>query len=231
MAKSHSLLKLQGTYSDITFVRSRAYGDHVRAKRGTYKEAKVNDAFKSESKQLVGANVPAKIFKDAIDPYRTDIAEGQLWQRLVSIFRRQLNDHGQYDFGRLPQFELHSKHTLGRLLRISTTTSFDKDDSLLQVTINYDLHPKFTKARNVDGYVLSIIGVFPDSKRKTAAARLVTSETIGLTKSPKPVRFQLEVPKRTKCYVVCVKIEGCVNGIPSGFVSTMGMKVVESGWL
>ena len=36
MAKSQSILQLQGTLAGLTFVKSHTYGDHVRAKRGTY---------------------------------------------------------------------------------------------------------------------------------------------------------------------------------------------------
>ena len=67
MAKSKSLLNLQGTIAGLTFVKSGAYGDHVRAERGTYKPATINASLKKEGKMIVMANLPAKIIKDAID--------------------------------------------------------------------------------------------------------------------------------------------------------------------
>ena len=36
MAKVISSIELKGTYGNTTYVRSKRYGNHVRAKRGTY---------------------------------------------------------------------------------------------------------------------------------------------------------------------------------------------------
>ncbi len=52
MAKVNSLIKISGTLDDHTFVRSATYGDHVRRKRGSVKQALVNEAFKKSSEEL-----------------------------------------------------------------------------------------------------------------------------------------------------------------------------------
>ena len=57
MAKVISSGDLRGTFGDFTFVKSRRYGDHIRAKRGTYKKAKLNESFKAQNKKLPGANL------------------------------------------------------------------------------------------------------------------------------------------------------------------------------
>ena len=78
MAKADSLITLRGTHGGITFVKSPTYGNHTRAARGTHKKAKVNAAFKRQSKKLLKANVPAQILRNAINPYRQDFLYGSL---------------------------------------------------------------------------------------------------------------------------------------------------------
>ena len=96
MAKADSLITLRGSHGGITFVKSPTYGDHVRAARGTHKKAKVNAAFKKQSKKLVKANHPAQILRNAIDPYRNDsvmVSCGRIscrwpimpWERMESL--------------------------------------------------------------------------------------------------------------------------------------------------
>ena len=70
MAKSKRKISLADVPPGMILVRSRAYGDHVRAKRGTHKKAKLNPALKKGSIFISEANAAAKLFRDAIEPYR-----------------------------------------------------------------------------------------------------------------------------------------------------------------
>jgi len=229
MAKSVSIIKLRGTVDGLTFVRSRTYGDHVRTKRGTYKEAEVNDTLKQEIKNLISANVPAKIFKDAIDPYRGELMGGQLWQRLLSMFRKQLKEHGAFDFSKLPQFEIHTGYPFQRFLDVQPFIKSGKKKSVLDIRIAYDHHPGFTKTKYIDGYRLTVLGIFPDLKKKNAKTASVTSKTLELTGTLSPLITQLIVPFKATCYIICVKIEGCTQGVVSSTRTTQGMSVVGAG--
>src|SRR5688500_14469423 len=104
MAKANSLITFQGTVEGFTFVKSPTYGDHVRAARGTRKKAKLNAACQAQSKKLVKSNVPAKIIKDAINPYRRDFYHGPLWQKLVSLTNDQYGKHATFDFSKFKPF-------------------------------------------------------------------------------------------------------------------------------
>jgi hypothetical protein len=106
MAKSRSIFKLSGTLKGITHVSSTAYGDHVRAARGTYTPVTLNESFKESGKALQLSNVFAKLIKDALDPYRANFKDGTLWRRLVSHFRQQLKDNNNgVDFRSLLGFQ------------------------------------------------------------------------------------------------------------------------------
>ena len=131
MAKSKSTHDLQGTLGGLTFVNSRTYGKHVRSARGTKKKAKVNKAFKEQSRTLVRANVPAKIVRDAIKLYLEDIPGGTLWKRLVSIFNKQLNTEGIVDFSKLTNLEVNKDHPFDGFLATDVAVNPDKDNDII----------------------------------------------------------------------------------------------------
>ncbi len=228
MAKSDSIIKLQGTIAGITFVRSPTYGDHVRAKRGTYKKAKVNDALKQESKTLVSANIPAKIFKDAIDPYRSNITGGTLWRRLVSMFGKQLKNTGAFDFGKIGRFEIDADQPFDRFLVIQPTIKVAKEKPLLHVHVEYDQHPRFS-VNSINGYRFTVIGMFPDLKKKAAKTIAAESNVISLSGIIKPLDGQLEIPAKAKSFIVCIRIEGCIGNSVSLTRTTSGLCVFGSG--
>jgi hypothetical protein len=229
MAKSKSIITLEGTFGDITFVKSRTYGDHIRAARGTHKKAEVNDAFKKESESLLSANVPAKIFKDAIEPYRDDFKGGLLWQRLVSMFRKQLRDHGSFDFSNMEPFEIHTDYPFERFLSVRPKIKLDPKKSLLHVYVVYDKHPRFNRSSFIDGYRLSVICIFPDLKKKTSKSVAAHSKIMALTGNVSPLNVQLDVPPKAKSFVVCIKIEGCLDGTVNSTPATKGLRVVGAG--
>src|SRR5687768_4853197 len=150
MAKVNSLNTLRGTYDGMTFVKSPTYGDHIRAARGTRKKAELNAACQEQSKKLVKSNVPAKIIKGAINPYRQDFYHGPLWQKLVSLTNDLMENDAIFDFSRLHPFEIHIKYPLDRLANITTNTTVDPTLSKLQVTMTFETSPVFDESLPID---------------------------------------------------------------------------------
>lgn len=229
MAKVNSLITLRGTIAGLTFVNSATYGEHVRAARGTYKKAQLNEAFKKQSKKLVKSNVPAKIIKDAIDPYRKDFYDGSLWPRLVSMTNELFGDDGSFDLAKLKPFEIHAGYPLHRLLSLQTNTKVDRKGSKLQVGLSYDMHPAFQKSLPVDGYRLGVIAIYPDLKKQTAKTEIVYSKVIALIQKVAPLTLQVPIPPRAKTFLVCVRIDGCKKGVVYDTLASKGMRVV-GGW-
>ena len=229
MAKTKSVIAFQGTFDNITYVTSKVYGNHIRAARGTHKKATVNDAFKEESKRLLHANIPAKILKDAIEPYRDEVKGGLLWQRLVSMFKRQISDHGSFDFSKLKPFEVHANYPLERFMSVQTKVKPDREQSTLNVTVSYNTHPRFERSSFIDGYMLSVIIIFPYVKGRTAKIVAVHSKVIALTGEVPPLQVKLDIPPRAKTYILCVKLDGCMKGKVNDTPSTKGLRVVGAG--
>lgn len=229
MAKSKSLIDFQGTIAGITFVNSRAYGKHIRAARGTYKKAKLNPAFKKQSKRLISANRPAKIFQDAIARYRYGLERGPMWSNLISDFNQQLVDYGTFDFSKLEPFEIHPRYPFERFLIIQPDIKINKSKSELNLSASYGKHPKFYKSRFIDGYKLTVIGVFPDLGEGTAKTVAVESQIMGLKGRADAIDVNLKIPRRATTFLVCIKVEGCAKGEVNNTPATMGMRMVKAG--
>src|SRR5882724_6884777 len=89
MAKtvSHITRGIQGTLGDLTFVKSKRYGKHVRSKRGTIKPVSLNNSLEENTAELTSAVLPAKLVFNAI---RDEHKDGTLWTRLLNIYRKKL---------------------------------------------------------------------------------------------------------------------------------------------
>ena len=224
MAKSKSILSIQGTFQNITHVDSRSYGEHIRAARGTHKPAVLNDAMKDEGKKLANAVAPAKLIKDALDPYRQDFYGGQMWQRLVSIFKRQLKQKGTVNYHELTNFEIYKEYPLGRFAIFSLNSQYDKNSSSLTVTLSYPL-PVFKKVRYVTHYRLNVIGIFPINEK--VLTNITSSEIILCQAQPKETQLTLSVPTEASVALLCVKFEGFKNGELAKGLTTKGMAILK----
>lgn len=228
MSKSKSKISLADVPPGMVLVRSRAYGDHLRAKRGTYKKARLNAALKKGTVLIGEANAAAKLFKDTIDPYREDLIETSLWPKLLSMFRRQQTETGMIDFGQLKPFEFHSRYTLDKLLPVQVVTSYDQNAQTLRAVISYQGLPHFRNSR-IDGYTLSAIVVFPDLKKMTAKTVVEESAILDLKGKQSPFDVSVSVPWRAKCFILCLRIDGYSAGKLHETIATKGMRVIAAG--
>lgn len=229
MAKVTSTITLQGTYDGITYVKSSAYGNHIRAKRGTHKKAVLNPGWEKQNKKLVRSNIPAKIIKDAINPYRKDFYDGNLWTRLISMTNEQDLDDGQFDFAKLRPFEIHKAYPLARLLNVVTNTNVDRERSELQVSLTYNIHPDFDESLTVDGYRFGVIAIFPGLENNGAKTEAVYSDIIERTGNVVPLHMRVPVPSGAQAFLICVRVDGYKDGGQYGTLASKGMKMVEAG--
>lgn len=228
MAKSKRKMSLADVPPGMTLVRSRAYGDHVRAKRGTYKKAKLNPALKKATVLVSEANAAAKLFRDAIEPFRKHLIEKSLWPNLLSMFRRQQAKIGTVDFSQLKPFEIHTRYTLHKLLPVQVVTSYDKDSRTLRAVISYGSLPRFRNSR-IDGYKLSAIFLFPDLTKNTMKTVVEESDILSVKEKQAPFEVSVSVPGNEKCFIVCLRIDGCSTGKVYHTIASKGMKVIAAG--
>ncbi|RZJ80001.1 MAG: hypothetical protein EOO47_09010 [Flavobacterium sp.] len=120
MAKVRSIIKLSGTLSDMTFVDSKAYGAHARAKRGTYTPISLSEGMQKSAEVQKQVNLMAKVVFDAVNSFVPGFKDGKFWARLLSVFRKQQKAGKIYSYKDFDLMEMRleyptSKHGYFRL--------------------------------------------------------------------------------------------------------------------
>ncbi len=217
MAKLNSLFKYAGTFQGVTVVNSRAYGQHIRKARTKFT---LNKEMKESSVVMKQANVYAKVFKDAIDPYRCDFRDGMLWQRLVSLFKRQLQKQGSADFSVLEGHELNKAHPLSRLFSMQTTLSQTERTLNVRVTSRHSQDPTHGKA---DGYQQTLIILFVDDDLQVQL--FSGSEQISLNADPGEQQMNFTIPEAATTAILVMKCNLSSGNKPMDLQKGMGMRV------
>lgn len=163
VAKLNTIFKFRGTFNEVTSVRSKTYGDHIRAKRGTKKPAEVNKAFKESTARLKQVNHFAKVIKDALDPYREVFHDGTFWTRLLSLFRNQLKKTGKLSWSALKKFELIGDFRLNRRFQASVKVSFIQEENSLSIQVRSSSQGAPEKVPS-DQYEQTVVVVFLGEK-------------------------------------------------------------------
>jgi hypothetical protein len=226
MAKVNSLIKISGTLDDHTFVRSATYGDHVRRKRGSVKQALVNEAFRKSSEELRIATPYAKLIKDSVNPYLIYFKDWTLWSRLRSFFRKQIRE-GDINYQQLVGFEFHKAHSLYSLLRNRPNVNVYADEKEIRVHIRFHMHPHFPVSY-VDGYQFTILAIVVDAVSKSVRTFEHISTIRKLTDKlhdEQQLRFSRE--EHGGVLIVALKCEGCKGNDVMRNVKTQGMAVVH----
>src|SRR6266700_7114558 len=224
MAKTISLITtgLQGTLGDITYVKSKRYGKHARTKRGTYKPATLNKKMKESSSRLSFANAPAKLIFDAL---RHDHKDGSLWSRLLSIYRKQVKDGVAPDIQCLAKLECNHDFKLDVLLsdyKLQTVV----DNNMLQVDVQLNHIPVWTKVKYLSGYQVSITALFVDTEKLQLEKVVMHGPVSSMKGDLEPLHFKIPVPAMAKEYLLLMKVEGAENGKLVGLEHVKGMRVV-----
>lgn len=114
MAKVRSIIEISGTLSEITFVNSKAYGTHARAKRGTYKPITLAEGMKKSAAVQTQVNQIAKIVFDAVNAFVPGFKDGKFWSRMLSVLRKQQKAGKNYSFRDFNLMEMRHDYATSR---------------------------------------------------------------------------------------------------------------------
>lgn len=231
MAKGSNLVtdRLSGNLGDLTFVNSKRYGPHVRRKRGSSKPAKLNEAMQKSALRMSAANVPAKAIFDAIRIYHKD---GELWNKLIVIFRKQIKVGRHFSIEALDNLECHDTCTLDRLMcSTGYHITHHLQDEKLYVDLRLSEHPDWSYLNWKESfqYRLSIIAVFPDLAQGRFERETAHGPITAFTEPPSPVSFEIPLPDRGNEYVLFLLATVCQNGEAVNTANVRGMGVVGMG--
>lgn len=207
-------------------VNSKAYGQHQRRKRGTVKPATVNESFKAASKQLLSGNEPARLVKDALNPYRKAIYDGTLWSRMLSLFYSHAKQAGYFDFRSLEGLEMHQEHPLGNVMNFALATTTDALRSTLRVSLSRILFRFPSSIHGIESALLTPVALFVDESGKSVDVLAIDPLRLKLT--DKECAFVIPVPENAGTVLLCLLCEGMLDGRPSNNARVRGMKIVSA---
>ena len=193
-------------------VKSKAYGEHERAPRGSKSKAVLNRAMKAHGKRLRESNIPAKLIMDALQPFRENFKGGMLWQRLLKHFAAQAKADNPYSVTGIGYWDFNSEDLTSRIMAPNVKIEPDDSFSNLGVEINYSFSQRFLERKSgITAFRITLIFLFPDFRNnKIKTIPFVLPDKL-LTDSAM-YSFIVKVPRRSNSYLCCFKAEACKNG-------------------
>jgi hypothetical protein len=228
MAKNKSgLFRISGTIGGITYVHTTD-GGVVRAARGTYKEAVLNDDCKAQVNRNTIVNGAAKLVHDVVRVYAGIFKYAKLWQDMLKRVRKCVSDDLAALLETLEGLEINPKYTLPKIL-VAGDVTVQYGSGMMTVAVKYHPELNFEIAGTVDSYYLEFCVIFIDEDRVRIESAMINS---GWRKNGgKDARFEtsFEIPPLTKHYVVILKVQGGVDEQEVEDKRAMGMQVVKTG--
>lgn len=228
MAKSNNIAtyKLSGTLDNLTFVNSKAYGPHVRRKRGTDKEAVLNETMVESSNKLIHVNkIASLIFKSISNEHK----DGKLWPRLLSKLRLQLRDYNFNDVSCLLNMECHTKRTLEKMFLHLWDVKVEKVvKRKMYIHLNLPGTPLYDK-KYLKEFQISMHVLYPDFENSKLKKEVACSDVLQKANCPKAFSFVVPVPANATEYAVFVKVSECEDGEVLNYPQSTGMRCVTVG--
>ncbi len=204
--------KLHKNPAEKVVVKSRAYGVHERAPRGSKSKAVLNKAMKAHGKRLRNSTAPAKLIMDALQPFRENFKGGMLWQRLVKHFAAQAKKGEPYSVAGIEHWDFNTQYLTSRIMGVSDKIKADDDFSSLEVSLNYEFSKRFLERKSdITAFRVTLVFLFPDFKNN----RIKTIPFVlpdKLLSDDSLCSFIVDVPRRANSYLCCFKAEACSNG-------------------
>ncbi|MGC3943272.1 MAG: hypothetical protein QM762_01825 [Chryseolinea sp.] len=206
-------------------VKSKRYGDHPRSKRGTIKEAVLNDKMKLSGSQTKLANQYAKAIKDPLDPFREMFYDGALWTTLLSIFKTQLSRQGVVDLKALEEFQCHSEYPLTRLFYRKISASVPSPGTTLDIeALTYGgVKTRSDKAKD---YRQILIVIFYDDEFEPTVESETVFFKLGTEKRNKQ-SINVPIPKGSIAALIALRCDHWKNG-PAGGFSRRGLEILKA---
>jgi hypothetical protein len=193
-------------------VKSKAYGTHERAPRGSKSTAVLNLAMKAHGRRLRKSNIPAKLITDALQPFRENFKGGMIWQRLVKHFAAQAKKGDLYSVTGIEGWDLNGQYLTSRLMTVNVKITPEDDFSNLEIEVNYSFSKRFLERKSdITAFRVTLIFLFPDFRNnKIKTIPFVLPDK--LLSDSALYSFIVEPPRLANSYLCCFKAEACRNG-------------------
>ncbi len=222
--KPHSYATLSGTLGGRVHVDSKQYGQHTRAKRGTYTPVALNDSMQAQNNRTVLLNLLAKPVHDFLKLYCGRFKHNQLWQQLLQRLRASPSDDPAVLLAQLNRLDINKDYSASTVIP-DVHLTFDKHALTVQLEAKH--HPLFRTVEH-DSYYYEVAVLFLDRKLM-ATHTMISTEWVSVRDERPYFELDFDMPKGAMGYVVCAMVKAGLRGMEIDTFKSMGMMVVEGG--
>lgn len=207
MARQRGIIKLRGTIAGLSFINSKTYGAHVRAARGTHKEAKINDVLKANSENAV---VITKIGSPVLQLLKTlepGFSAGDLWPRML---RRMYKAKGRCIEDLLQSMkgiEVNERYSFAKLFTALPGLEFFKRKGRLVIEMEILSHARFSRNVKASEYLCELSVLFFNGKSVWVMDRMETN-WISFDEAPGVYEMDFMIPRGGKYFLVVASVKG-----------------------
>ena len=207
-------------------VKSRAYGEHTRAARGSIKPVTLNYAFITKGKQLSVINALASEVHSRLKQHAGKFKESMFWQKMLKRMHSAANTTTAALLTSLTGLDFNSRYPLQRFgTPAFITTKPLKNELSIALQNMHTLHFN----NKVVAYRYELIVLFFDAKGKTTGEIVLNSKWFTIHEAAGVIMFDIILPKSSKFYLVCLRLHGGKDDEPLNELSSQGMQIVKVG--
>jgi hypothetical protein len=218
--------QFQGTIGGVTYVNSKKYGLHIRAKKGTYTPIVVTASMQESMGLLQQCNQQARPLFQAL---RDEYHDSGLWSRLVSLFYKELKAGRKFSVDCLRNLECNITYKLQDILPKEYTVVVKKEKKKMGIEVRLSRHPKAEDQAPRDGYHLRLVVLYPDFIKGTCRKEEATGPLTKYNAGMKALDLEVPMPSAKAPYIVLMCVIPIVTGEPMFIVRDSGMRVVAVG--
>jgi len=216
-----------GPPENYTWIDTRE-GGHWRANRGTYKEAKLNEAFQKNADNSKWASPAAKRIKERLYQFLKGLDTGRLISGVASGLKKQFNKTGDINYTLLKGYEWQPYHYLREIYRGQYSGYKKGGEFIISVQTGKTHIKRLNKL--VDGYFFDAILLYGDpTKKNNLRIESETSPVYSFFPGDEMTwKTSFTLPDK-KPWMVILKLSSLEKGAPASHGRHYGMQTIGVG--
>jgi hypothetical protein len=223
MARQRGVIKFKGTVGGLTFLAS----GRVRAARGTYKEARINDVLQGNADKSAKVGALGSPILKQLKAIEQGFVPGNLWARMNSSMFKAKSMKVPDLLESLKGIELNERYSYSKLFSAMPGVSFTVSKKRLVMEMEVLSHPGFARGVKASHYLCEVHVLFLDGKG-SCLMDMMETEWISIKEDSGVYEMGFMIPKGTKYFLVVEGVRGGRDG--KAVESFLGRGFRIGGW-
>ncbi|WP_207429795.1 hypothetical protein [Pedobacter sp. SYSU D00535] len=220
--------KARRTSDGLIIVQSKSYGEHTRAKRGTYQEAPLNPSMQNSCLQLSQGNRDASLIRAALLPHFLESKPFRFWPRLLSAVRLAYGKNDLLDPGKFNGFDVYEEYKITRLT--SPQTQLSGDDESTKIEVSWHAVPNFRR-KFADGYFFGVVCLFIDPESGCVESSVSYSRPFPLSVTTGSCEFEVAHQLHRGYMLLFLLLNATEKNVLKRGAPTSGFRCIGGKWL